>query len=227
MTGWAEMLSHWPDVPLSYNVAPSSAIAAFYSREREYPEGSAMRWGLVPAWSKTFDSKYATFNARLESVADKATYRSAWKHKRRCLIPMAGYYEWQAAADGNETPRSSHSGGKQPFYITDRNVGGLVVAGLFESWRPASGDAEESAIERRLSCTMITRPADPVMEKLHHRMPVFLTPETATLWLDATVDEAQRLLETVESPELVYWPVGRAVGNVRNDDQRLCEPVDI
>ena len=194
-----------------------------------------MRWGLVPSWSKTFDSKYATFNARLESVADKASYRSAWKHSQRCLIPMAGYYEWQAAvarettnADANSaTTRARNNSSKQPFYITDRNVGGLVVAGLYEAWQATPGDESEAATVKKFSCTMITRPADPVIEKLHPRMPVLLTPDTASLWLSAAVDEAQPLLESVESPELVYWPIGRAVGNVRNDDRRLCEPVDI
>jgi len=78
-----------------------------------------MRWGMIPSWSKSFDSKYATFNARIETVDEKPTFRNALKNAQRCLIPMAGYYEWSGA-----------KGSKQPFYITDRETGGMVVAGL-------------------------------------------------------------------------------------------------
>ncbi|NND00022.1 MAG: SOS response-associated peptidase [Gammaproteobacteria bacterium] len=221
MVGWADLLDNWPEVPLSYNVAPSSTIAVFYPGEHAMPTGLAMRWGLVPGWSKNFASRYATFNARLETVAEKATFRSAWKQERRCLIPMAGYYEWQAASAGPAS--TAERGIKQPFYITDKNVGGLVAAGLYEAWRPD----RESLEAAKLSCTMITRPADQGLDTIHGRMPILLTPETARHWLHCELDQTSDFLHQVESPDLVYWPVGRAVGNVRNDDQRLCEPVDI
>ena len=217
MIGWADALRDWPDVPLSYNVAPSTQIAAFTgsSENPDMLQGSAMRWGMVPGWAKEFGSKYATFNARVETVADKPTFRNAWKRQQRCLIPMSGYYEWQTI-----------SGVKQPFFITDRNVGGLMAAGLYEAWSPSKTPAgnldEESAVLH--SCTMITRAADAGLDRIHHRMPILLKPDTAEQWLYGSPQ--QDFLLQCEAPEVVYWPVDKAVGNVRNDHERLSEPVD-
>jgi len=87
MIGWAERLKEWPTVKHSYNVTPTTQVAAFRSTA-----GESMRWGMIPSWSKSFDSKYATFNARVETVAEKPTFRNAWNNSQRCLIPMAGYY---------------------------------------------------------------------------------------------------------------------------------------
>jgi putative SOS response-associated peptidase YedK len=123
---------------------------------------------------------------------------------------MAGYYEWQVMQDGSA---------KQPFYISDMNVGGLVAAGLYENW--GSGE------QREQSCTMITRPASSGLESIHHRMPVLLDPDSARQWLTSEVDQASKLLSDIESPDLVFWPVSRAVGNVRNDDKRLCEEIKL
>jgi putative SOS response-associated peptidase YedK len=70
-----------------------------------------MRWGLVPAWwfKPLKELKLATFNARVETVTEKPFFREAFK-RRRCLIPVTGYYEWQDAI-----------GGKQPWYFTSRD----------------------------------------------------------------------------------------------------------
>lgn len=119
LQGWISLLKQWPDVKQSYNVAPGSTVTAFRSGTEL---GEAMRWGLVPTWAKEFDSEYATFNAHLETIETKPTFKTPWKKAQRCLIPMAGYYEWQG-----------EKGNKQPYYVTDQFTGGLVVAGLYES----------------------------------------------------------------------------------------------
>jgi putative SOS response-associated peptidase YedK len=233
MHAWTDMLDQWPEVERGYNIAPSMSVAAFVGNHEKLAShddknqtlltkaqaqnlghlptlrGKAMRWGMVPTWSKEFTTKYATFNARLETVAEKATFRSAWKQRQRCLIPMAGYYEWQAA-----DPQSS----KTPFYITDLNVGGLLVAGLYESWQDVG--------EQFWSCTMITRPADVGLDRIHGRMPVLLKAEDTQAWLTQPLESTQEFLSDVASPEVVYWPVSSAVGNVRNNDERLCQAID-
>src|ERR1700684_3351473 len=108
------------------------------------------RWGLIPGWwSKPLkELKLATFNARAETVAEKPFFRGAFKRKR-CLIPISGYYEWQ------DTP-----GGKQPWYFTPRDGSpALTVAGLWDEWtNPETGKPLKS-------CTMIiTEPNDFVAE---------------------------------------------------------------
>ena len=202
MRGWAQLLSTFPDVEKSFNIGPSRDIASFRG-----PNGEAMRWGLIPAWSESFQSRYATFNARVESVAEKPTFRTAWQRNQRCLIPMAGYYEWHGP-----------KGQKQPYYISDTETGGLVAAGLYDAW----------GSEQQLSCTMITRAADHGLADLHPRMPVLLTPETAQHWLHSdhlTGAQAQAFLAKAATPTLNWHPVSTAVGNVRNDDPRLIQPI--
>jgi len=162
-----------------------------------------MRWGIIPPWSKEFGSKYATFNARIETVANKPTFRNAWNKSQRCLIPMAGYYEW-----------CGDKGNKQPFYITDRDTGGLVVAGLYESWG-----------NNKLSCTVLTMPADDELNRIHPRQPVILTPKTTNDWLSD--QSGKENLTNQERPNVIYYPVSKAVGNIRNDSLNLTEPIDI
>jgi putative SOS response-associated peptidase YedK len=211
MLGWAEMLQQWPDVRQSFNIAPSMVIAVFIADpdDRWHYQGHPMRWGLVPSWSKQFDSKYATFNARIEGIADKPSYRSAWKNQRHCLIPMGGYYEWQ-----NDTASKS----KQPFYITDMNVGGLLAAGLYEEWQQPG--------DHKLSCTMITRTADKGLDTIHQRMPVLLSQENVSDWMNCEAQQAEEFIRETESPDVVYWPVDKSVGNVRNDYAQLCRAID-
>jgi putative SOS response-associated peptidase YedK len=141
-----------------YNVCPTTTIDTVISEEGKrwlVP----MRWGLVPSWwSKSLkELKLATFNARAETVATKPFFRGAFKRKR-CLIPVSGYYEWQ------DTPS-----GKQPWYFTARDGSpALTVAGLWDEWKnPETGQPLKS-------CTMIiTEPNDFVAE-VHDRMPVLL-----------------------------------------------------
>ena len=197
MVGWTERLKEWPVVNQRFNVAPTTQVAAFRNTA-----GKAMRWGMIPSWSNSFDSKYATFNARIETVDEKPTFRNAWKKAQRCLIPMAGYYEWTGA-----------KGSKQPFYISDRDTGGMVVAGLYESWG-----------ENQLSCTILTMPANDELAHIHPRMPIMLTPDTADDWLSGSSDK--QTLARNEQPNVIYYPVSKSIGNVRNDSPELIEPID-
>ncbi len=220
MHGWSELLAEWPlhelaerlGISSSYNVAPSRLIAALPIVDGEIQQPQAMRWGMIPAWSKSFESRYATFNARSESVAEKPTFRNAWKHSQRCLIPMAGYYEWRST---NSEPSQKPS--KQPVYISDPNSGVMLAAGLYEPWGNR-GD---------VSCTMLTRSANEALSPIHPRMPVLLTSETASTWMNADNDELGDWLLDAPQPELLYWPVAKAVGNVRNDTSKLIEAIDV
>ena len=111
MLDWAELLGDWPDeVVQSDNVSPTQSIAVF-----THEGGAAMRWGMVPNWSREVTSKYATFNARIESVADKPTFKHAWKNAQRCIVPALGYYEWRTEA-GSKQPYFIH--GQSPLLLT-------------------------------------------------------------------------------------------------------------
>lgn len=157
---------------------PASEVCAFRANK-----GEAMRWGMIPKWSKEFASKYPTHNARIETVSEKSTFRDAWSKNQRCLIPMAGYYEWTGT-----------KGSKTKWYITDKDTDGLVVAGLWNEW----------GTENKLSCTMITREADDYMSNVHHRMLSYLTPDTAEAWMSGEMGLND--LHRLEIPNVIYYP---------------------
>jgi putative SOS response-associated peptidase YedK len=120
----------------SFNVAPTRPVLALRARKSGKRELAALRWGLIPSWSKGPDSRYSMINARAETVASKPAYRSAFK-RRRCAIPAEGFYEWQAraATAGVDSAKGNTRGGqKQPYYI-HRGDPGLLLAALWELWR--------------------------------------------------------------------------------------------
>lgn len=198
MNGWNSSFKKWPDVRHSYNIAPTSTVTAFRTTT-----GEPMRWGLIPSWAESFESTYSTFNARIETVNEKPTFRDAWKNSQRCLIPMAGYYEWKG-----------EKGNKQPYYVTDRFTGGLVAAGLYDSWK----------LGKFLSCTILTKPADEAMSNLHSRIPILLTPESALDWMNCSDDLNQDVVERIIRPKLSFYQVGKVVGNSEVDNSHLIEP---
>jgi putative SOS response-associated peptidase YedK len=71
-----------------YNIAPTQAVAAVRESRDGGRELVALRWGLIPSWSR-YGKGF--INARAETAAEKPAFRSAFK-KRRCLIPADGFY---------------------------------------------------------------------------------------------------------------------------------------
>ena len=83
-----------------YNIAPTKPVYAVLSRvpgsgpeSRPVRQLRVVRWGLVPAWAKDPSIGSKMINARVETVAEKPSFRGAFA-KRRCLLPADGYYEW-------------------------------------------------------------------------------------------------------------------------------------
>ncbi len=159
MGAWADILEDWPtDVTLGYNIAPTRTVPAFYQdREQDSTRGIGMRWGLVPAWSREINPKFATFNARSETMAEKPTFRTAWKKSQTCLVPALGYYEWQGP-----------KGNKQPYFIRMKNREPLVMAGLWDCWKQDQ--------EVLFSCTIITRPSEGPSPTCIHGCRLWWTP---------------------------------------------------
>jgi putative SOS response-associated peptidase YedK len=197
---WLELMREWPDELFDrYNVSPTSQIGAFVEGQCH-----AMRWGLVPFWSKEISNKYATFNARIESIDEKPAFRNAWRKNQKCLIPAQGYYEWQ-----------SEEGGKQPYFVTPYDEQPLVFAGLWDECM--IGDGKLS------SCTIITTESKDELAPLHDRMPVLLGVDSAKRWLDSADDKAL-LLDECRTDFNVY-KVDRRVNNSRQEDESLVAPI--
>ncbi len=195
-----------------YNIAPSQSVAAI----RIDPDTTArklvmLRWGLIPSWAKDPKIGYQCINAKAETVAEKPSFRSAFK-KRRCLVVATGFYEWRA--DGRT---------KQPMWIGLKNKRPFAFAGLWEHWTPAEGEPLES-------CTIITTEPNDLMRSIHNRMPVILSPASYDQWLDPTnqpTEPLKVLLRPYPSDELAAFPVSTLVNNPRNDAPQVLEPVSV
>ena len=185
-----------------YNIAPTTPILAFNQGRFDL-----YRWGLVPAWAKDVSIGNRMFNARAETVAEKPSFRNAYR-RRRCLVPASGFYEWR-----------SENGRKQPYLChIDRQL--FSMAGIWEHWQDGDGNELQS-------CAILTTQAKGRMQELHERMPVYIAPVDYATWLDCRAEDtvqADRLLAET-SPAYEYFAVSSAVGNSRNEGPDLIKPL--
>jgi putative SOS response-associated peptidase YedK len=131
---------------------------------------------------------------RAETVAGKPFFRESFKRKR-CLIPVSGYYEWQDT-----------SGGKEPYYFTARDGSpALTIAGLWDDWHDrASGETLKS-------CTMIITEPNEFAAEVHDRMPVLLAEKDFGPWLRGSA--GMELLKPAANDLLQRWPVSKRVNS--------------
>lgn len=196
-----------------YNIAPSQAVAAVRAR----PGGSTreavmLRWGLIPSWAKDPVIGNRMINARAESVADKPSFRAAFR-RRRCLVPADGFYEWQKC-----------NGAKQPFCIVRADGAPFAFAGLWEHWENAGAGAA-STVE---SCTIVTTEANERVAPIHNRMPVILDPADYALWLDPQVADRpilEALLQPCPADDLAAWPVSTHINSPDYGAPDCVEPL--
>jgi len=195
-----------------YNMPPTENIAAV----RPDPVGTGrrldmLRWGLVPWWAKDLKVSFSNINAKAETVAEKPAFRDAFR-ERRCVIPADGFYEW----------KKIDAKTKQPYAIVmkDRSVFGF--AGLWERWKDrASGEMIQS-------CTIITTTPNEVCAALHDRMPVILEPKDYARWLGEEATDPPHLMAMLRpypAEAMEAYPVSARVGNVKNTDATLFEPL--
>lgn len=198
-----------PSVP-RYNIAPTQPVAAIRLDDNGERELTFFRWGLVPSWAKDINIGSRMINARSETVAEKPSFRAAFK-RRRCLIPADGFYEWQKQ-EGRKQPIYIHpaKGGERPF----------ALAGLWEVWRDPDGSALQT-------CTILTTTPNELMAPIHNRMPVIVEPEDFDLWLNPEPDPEQglHLLRAYPAEKMETYPVSTVVNNPRNDVPECIRPI--
>jgi putative SOS response-associated peptidase YedK len=183
-----------------FNVAPSQSVLAVGPDRVGHPAPAFFRWGLVPSWSQ--DDKQAPINARAETVANRATFSDALRH-RRCLIVADGFYEWQRSRRG-----------KQPFHFHMKDGSPFAFAGLWEAWRPAEG------AKPILTCAMLTVPANEVVKSVHNRMPAILRPEDYATWIDRGNDDPEDVMPLVRpyaAADMEAVAVGPYVNDARHE----------
>jgi putative SOS response-associated peptidase YedK len=196
-----------PNVPPTWNMAPSMDAPVV----RRHPDTGErhldlLRWGFVPSFTKDLKQARRPINARSETVAQSAMFRRALA-ERRCIVPASVFYEWQTVPAG-----------KQPYAIARVDDDPMAFAGIWEGWR-----APDGTILR--SFAIITTAANEPMRAIHERMPVILEKPDWSLWLEAPAEQAISLLHASPDGTLRLWPIDKRVGNVRNDDPGLLEPI--
>jgi len=200
-----------PRVAPRYNIAPTQPIAIVRrAADRTRRELAHARWGLVPSWARDPSIGSRMINARAETVADKPSFRAAFR-RRRCLVPADGWYEWT----------KGDAGARQPWLIRDPDGRLLAFAGLWETWHGPEGEELETA-------TILTVPAVPALRRLHHRMPLVLAPDRWPAWLETDERERERLAALLEpDPGLAFeaFPVSRRVNNPRNEGPENIRPL--
>ena len=197
-----------------YNLAPGQD-AAVIRAGAEGPRLESLRWGLIPSWAKDPAIGNKLINARVETAAEKPSFRSSWR-SRRCLIPATGYYEWNNA--GNV---------RQPWLIRRRHRAPLFLAGLWERWRVTESAAHSGrfagreAGEQIETFVIITTSANDDVAAVHYRMPVLVHPEQFDSWLtnpSGAPAAAQPGYLTAEA-------VSTRVNDPRNDDSDCLLPL--
>ncbi len=191
----------------NYNVAPTDELEIL-TRTRDGLAVRPVKWGLVPHWAKEAASR-PMINARAETASEKPFFRTAFEHGR-CLVPATGYYEWKTE-NGVKQPYLIHLPGETPVFEP------FAFAGIMSF----------NKVLDLATFAIVTVPADPAVAPIHNRMPAILKPDALTAWMDPSTEteSAMDLLGRNRGPDLVYHPVSRAVGNVRNKGAELIDKV--
>ncbi|MBM3152336.1 MAG: SOS response-associated peptidase [Chloroflexi bacterium] len=191
-----------------YNIAPTQPALAVPNDGTG--RAGFFTWGLVPSWAKDPSIASRLINARAETLAEKPSFRSAFKY-RRCLVLADGFFEWQAQAGQK---------GKVPHHISLLSGLPFAMAGLWENWNSPDGSAIRS-------CTIVTTQPNALTAGIHNRMPVILPPEAFKAWLDPAPRLAEGLLPLLApypAGAMTARPVSTLVNSPANDRPEILLP---
>ena len=172
----------WPGYAGSFIRRPAEAD----SGDEAVParESVSGLFGLLPHWAKDMKLSRSTYNARSETVAEKPSFRDAWRRARHCIVPLEAFYEpdWRS---GRSVPARISMVDGQP----------MGLAGLWDKWRSPEGTIVHSF-------TMLTINADAhaFMRQFHKpgeekRMVVVLAPHVWDDWMRAPAGNSLPFLQ--------------------------------
>jgi putative SOS response-associated peptidase YedK len=206
----------------NYNVAPTNDIYGVIETPDGKLELQVFHWGLIPIWAKEAKIGQKMINARSETIAEKPAFKGVFK-KHRCIIPMDGFYEWAAGAEGGPLTKAGKPA-KRPHFVHRVDGEPLAVAGLWSEWRDKAAGPEAPWLH---SAAVVTTSANGTMSAIHDRMPVILPKAMWGMWLDPgnqNIDVLAKLLVPAPDNLLTMREVSSDVNNVRNKGASLIEP---
>jgi putative SOS response-associated peptidase YedK len=189
----------------SWNIAPTRVVPVVRETAEGERECVLLRWGLVPSWAKDPAIGARMINARAESVADKPAYRAAFR-KRRCLVPVTGFYEWKPAGRY-----------KQPYLLRLAGAPLFALGGLWERWHSPDGEVMQTF-------TIVTTDASDEIRPYHERMPLVVARTDYEEWLSSPNPGA--LMQPFDQGAFEIHAVSRRVNAVENDDASLAAPLE-
>lgn len=207
--------------PRRYNVQPTTMVPMLLFDAGELALAAA-RWGLIPYWWKQEKPPKFTFNARLEEAASKPMWREPLR-SGRCLLPAEGWYEWREMERAD--PRTGEIvRTKQPHYIRRHDGRPFCFAGLMSS------RAEPGTSDALFTCAILTAAAAGPVAEVHDRMPVVLSQDAHTEWLDPALKDTSKagaLARARTMPDaFTHFPVRQLVNSARNEGPELIEPAE-
>ena len=203
------------NVPPNFNVTPTQEVAVV----RETSSGrrlNPLRWGLIPFWARDPAIGNRLINARSETASETPSFGAAFKY-RRCVIPAAGFYEWD-----------KKGGQKQPYAICLEGERPMWFAGLWESWRVRDVVLPRAYREFEVGSTIqtfavLTTKANEAMKFMHDRMPAMLELDEIDDWLNGRAVS----LDPYPPEDFVLWRVSKRVNNPANNSPENLEPIAI
>ena len=205
--GWQRFVNIFGDYKPRYNAPPTARLPIITLRDgtRTIEPG---HWWFVPPWSKEIKTPFASFNAKCETFKESKLFAPAWKSGRTCVMITSGFYEWRKAD-------------KQPFAVALGNRQPMLMAGLYSDWTNRADGTTTRTF------TILTTAASPGFLPVHDRQPVVLDDADVGRWIGEEEGDRESLIRALPIERLSLWPVGKAVGSVKNEGPELAEPITL
>lgn len=218
---------------VNFNIRPTDQVPIVLDSTKTRGERrlESARWSLIPPWSKELSVSFPTFNARVETAAEKPSFKSSVRN-RRCILPATGYYEWRTEGK-TKTPHfvthqntATRLANPLPIGDDEEPLPMLNLAGLYSWWKNPELP-EKHPDHWVLSATILTRASAGNLAEIHDRMPMMVPDNLLDPWLDPTVQGSQGFLDDFAAgtlsvtKDLTFYEVGP----VRENNPALIVPL--